>query len=76
MPHNNPPTLIQNFELTKINYEKNIQQKTTLKNNVIKHVFKNGYKVEVHLKTNTAYKILGEKNRQILNRKLNSIQFL
>lgn len=31
------------------------------KNGVIKHVFENGYKVEVHLNTNTAYKILGEK---------------
>lgn len=31
------------------------------KNNVIKHVFENGYTAEVHLKTNTAYKILGEK---------------
>jgi len=31
------------------------------KNRVIKYVFENGYKVEVHLKTNTAYKILGDK---------------
>lgn len=34
------------------------------KNNVIKHVFENGYEVEVHLKINTAYKILGEKTEK------------
>lgn len=35
------------------------------KNNVIKHVFQNGYTVEVHLKINTAYKILGEKTEKL-----------
>ncbi len=40
---------------------KKFKTENDFKNGVTKHVFKNGYKVEVHLKTNTAYKILGEK---------------